>query len=130
MKLRTFKMWRTVIVFIVAIIVGWSVAQGNALVPVPTVIASVIILLLFKRGVKEVIIDERIFSIANKAAMLAFRIFAIIAATVGGTLIAMSRETAPGLDQAGFTLAYSSAAMVLIYYIGYFYYSKKLGGRE
>jgi len=127
---KTFKLWRSIIVIIIAILVGWSVVSGNALVPVPAVITGIIIVFLFKKGVKEVIVDERIFSIADKASMLTFRAFAILAATAGATLLALSREGFPDLFKIGLTLAYSVCAMLVFYYIAYIYYNRKFGGKE
>ena len=57
MSYNTFKLIRLIIVIILGVLVAWSAYQGNAWVPVPAVIAAIIILLLFKRSVKEVIVD-------------------------------------------------------------------------
>jgi len=130
MSYKQFKLWRTIIVIIVAILVGWSVANNNALIPVPTVIAGTVIVLLLKRGMKEVIVDERIFSVADKAAMLVFRTFVILAGMAAATMLALNQERYPDLEQAGFTLAYSVCTLLLFYCIAYIYYNRKYGGKE
>jgi uncharacterized membrane protein len=130
MSHKTLRLWRGIVVIIVAILVGWSVASGNAWIPVPAVIVGIVAVILLKRGLKEVIVDERIFSVADKAAMLAFRIFTILAATAGATMLALSREGNPDLEQAGFTLAYSACALLLFYYIAFTFYNRKYGGKE
>ncbi len=129
MSYKKFKLWRTIII-IVAILVGWSVANNNALIPVPAVIAGTVIVLLLRRGMKEVIVDERVFSVADKAAMLVFRTFVIIAGLTAATMLALNHERYPDLEQAGFTLAYSVCALLLFYYIAYVYFNRKYGGKE
>lgn len=130
MSYKVFKLCRTIVIIIVAILVGWSVANNNALIPVPTVIAGIVIVLLLKRGMKEVIVDERIFSVADKASMFVFRTFIILAAMAAATILAFKPDRYPNLDQAGFTLAYSICAMLLVYYLAYMYYNRKYGGKE
>ena len=130
MSYKQFKLWRTIVVIIVAILVGWSVANNNALIPVPAVIAGIVIVLLLKKGMKEIIVDERIFSLADKAAMFVFRSFVILAGMAAATMLALNQERYPDLEQAGFTLAYSVCAMLVIYWIAYFYYNRKFGGKE
>jgi uncharacterized membrane protein len=127
---KIYKLWRTIVVIIVAILVIWSVTNSNALVPIPTVMAGIVILLLLKRGMKEVVVDERVFSVADKAAMLVFRSFIILAGMAAATMLALDQGSYPDLEQAGFALAYSICAMLLIYYIAYVYYNRKYGGKE
>ena len=88
------------------------------------------ILLLFRKGVKEVGVDERIYSIADKAAQKAFRTFGILAAVTGATLVAINKGSSPVLLHVGLTLAYATCALVIFYYIFYTYYNRKLGGKE
>ena len=90
MSYKKFKLWRTIVVIIVAILVGWSAATNNPLIPIPIVIVGTVIVLLLKRGVKEVIVDERIFSVADKAAMLVFRTFVILAGMAAATMLALN----------------------------------------
>jgi uncharacterized membrane protein len=120
MSYKTYRLWKAVVTAIVAVLVAWSVLNGNALIPIPTVIAGVVIIYLFHRGVKEVVVDERVYSV---------RIFGTLAATTGATLIALSRGGSPDVGQAGFTLVYAACAIIVIYYIAFIYYNRKLGGR-
>ncbi len=130
MSYKIFKLWRIIVAIIVVILVGWSVANNNALIPVPAVIAGIVIVLLLKRGMKEVVVDERIFSVADKAAMFVFRTFVILAGMAAATMLALNLERYPGLEQAGLTLAYSVCALLILYYIAYMYYNRKYSSRE
>ena len=129
MSFKMFTLIRVVVVMIVAGVIGWAVTSGNAVLPVPVAIAGAAILfLLLKRRVKEVVVDERIYTIAGKAVDKTYRIFGMVAALAGATLIAVSKEGSPTLLYIGLTLSYSGCGLVLIYYIFYTYYNKKLGG--
>ena len=125
MSYKRFKLWRTIVIIIVAILVGWSGATNNPLIPIPVVIVGTVILLLLKRGVKEVIVDERVFSVADKAATLVFRTFVILAGMTAATMLALNQERYPDLEQAGFTLAYSVCALLVFYCVAYTYYNRK-----
>lgn len=129
MSYRKFMLWRTMVFIIVVILVGWSVASNNPLIPIPTVIAGIVIVQLLKRGMREVIVDERVFSVTDKAAMLVFRTFVILAAMAAATMLGLNQERYPELEQAGFTLAYSVCTLLLLYYIAYIYYNRKYGGK-
>ena len=130
MSRKMFKLCTVVITMIVAALIAWAITTGNALIPIPAVIAGVVILYLFRRGVKEVVEDERIYRIADKASRRTVQILGILMAVAGATLIAVSRSGSPSLEQAGYALAYSVCAMLVIYYITYIYYNRKFGGKE
>jgi uncharacterized membrane protein len=130
MSFKQFTVIRIFVIVIMASLIVWAVNNGNYLIPVPVAIAAFVILLLFRRGVKEVVVDERVYSISEKASLATFRIFGITAAVTGATLVALSRETVPALEPAGFTLAYATCLLVVIYYVAYFYYNRKYSGKR
>ena len=96
----------------------------------PAVIAAIITLLLFRRGVKEIIVDERVYSVAYKASRLAFVTFGVGAVTIGATLLALGQADSPELKPVGFTLCYAVCALVVVYNIAYIFYNRQLGGKE
>jgi uncharacterized membrane protein len=130
MSFKQFTVIKLVVVIIMAGLIGWSVTSGNYWIPVPAVIAALMILLLFRRGVKEVVVDERVYSIAEKASYLAFRIFGIAAAVIGATLVAIGWDSSSDLYKIGLTLAFAACGLVLIYYIAYIYYNRKYSGKK
>ena len=130
MSLKTYRFLTVTVTLIVAVFVGWAVAAGNTLIPAPVVIAGAIILCLCRRRIKETIEDERVHSIADKAAGRTINFVVILMAVVGVTLIAMSPGRSPDLEPAGFTLGYAVCVILIVYNILYFYYSRKLGGKE
>jgi uncharacterized membrane protein len=130
MSFKQFTVIRIFVIVIMAGLVSWAVNSGNYLIPIPVAIAALVILLLFRRGVKEVVVDERIYSIAEKASLIAFRVFGIAAAVIGATLVALGQGAVPEMAPIGFTLTYSVCGLVLIYYIAYIHYNRKYSGRK
>lgn len=130
MSFKQFTVMKIVVVIIMGGLIGWAVSNGNYWIPVPAVIAALMIVLLFRRGVKEVVVDERVYSIAEKASYLAFRIFGIAAAVIGATFVALGQETVPELLAIGLTLAFAACGLVLIYYIAYTCYKRKYSGKK
>ena len=130
MSIKTYTAIRILVVAIMATLTVWAVAQGNALIPIPVFIAAMVILLLFRRGVKEIVVDERIYSIAEKASLIALRIFGIAAAIIGATLVALGWDSSSDLYKIGLTLAYSVCGLMVIYYIAYIYYNRKYSGKK
>ena len=48
----------------------------------------------------------------------------------GATLVAISKDGLEYLSTIGLTLAYSTCALMVIYYIAYLYYNKKYSGKK
>jgi uncharacterized membrane protein len=130
MSFKTFTVIKMFVIIIMAGLVGWAVVSGNALIPIPVAIAALVILLLFRKGVKEVVVDERIYSIAEKASLVAFRVFGIAAALIGATLVALGQEVVPEMEPIGFTLAFAVCGLMVIYYIAYTCYKRKYSGKK
>lgn len=130
MSYKRFRLFKAFIVIVAGVLATWAAANGNPWIPVPAVIAAIIILLVFRRGIMEIIVDERTYSVAYKASRLAFVIFSVGAVTIGATLLAFGKGDYPELKPIGFTLTYSVCGLVLIYSIAYIIYNRILGGRE
>jgi uncharacterized membrane protein len=128
-----FKQFTAIRIFILIIMVGlisWAIVSGNAWIPIPVIIAALVIQLFVRRRVKEVVVDERVYSIAEKASLVAFRIFGIAAAVIGATLVALGWQSASDLYKIGLTLAYAVCGLLVIYYIAYIYYNRKYSGKK
>jgi uncharacterized membrane protein len=128
MSYKTYRLYKAVLVVIIAALVGWAVPAGNAFVPVPAAIIGMLILLFIRRGVKEIIVDERTYNIANQASRAAFQIVTLAMVLIGATLVALGNSRYPEAGPAGFTLIYSACGFLVVYLIGYIYYNRKLGG--
>jgi uncharacterized membrane protein len=111
-------------------VVGFSVASENWVAPIVVVIVGVLVMLILRRTIKEVYADERTYTIAHKASRLTIAIIAIIMPVTGAVLLALSHHNlSSARAQVGFALEYITCGLLIIQYIAYYYYSRKLGGR-
>ena len=130
MSVKTYRLWMLAITVVVAVLVGWSVTIGYALVPIPVFLAGAIIIYLLRRRVKALTEDERVHSIVNRTSRRTVEIIVILMAIAGATLLAVSQGGSPDLEPAGLTLAYSVCATLIIYNILYTYYNRRYSGKE
>ncbi len=124
MNLKTYKLCSIIITIALGIVVGWSITTNNYIIPAIAIILAVLAMQLCKKKLTEVLVDERIHKIANKAAMISMRIFTI-AAAVTGIVMVMLRDKYPELGPVGYTLSYSVCVFMLLFQAFYTYYSRK-----
>ncbi|MFC1903798.1 DUF2178 domain-containing protein [Chloroflexota bacterium] len=130
MSYKRYILVRIIGVIIVATLGVLAATTGNMLILIPPALAIGVLIYFFSRRVREVVVDERINSIAHKATRLAFLAFVILAVVIGAILIALSQESSSNLYQIGLTLNFSVCAILVMYWIAYIYYNRKLGGKE
>ncbi len=126
---KRYRLYKAMVVIIIAVLVGWAVPAGKAYIPVPAALIGMVALLFIRRGVKEVVVDERTYNIANLASRAAFQITALAMVLIGATLVALGNGKYAGAEPIGFTLIYSACGLLVVYLIGYSYYNRKLGGK-
>ncbi len=127
----TFRAYRIVKFIIMLILVALTIVAldyGIAWIPIPAGLLAVIAMLLARRRVKEVVVDERNYAIANRASRFTFQVGATILAFIGVTLEALNRGGHPELHPYALTLIYSAIGLLVIYIFSTLYYSGKLGG--
>jgi len=105
-------------------LVGWSVAIGNAVIPIPATIGGAGLLYLLRKRLREVVEDERNYRISEKASRSTIQISAFLMAITGAVLIALHINGASPLKEVGLTLAFSGCALLIIYLTFYSYYSR------
>ena len=130
MKFKTYQFWKLLLVVLVAVLVGWSVPSGNPYIPIPAAVVVMVVMLVLRRRVKEVVVDERTYSVANRASRTAFQVGTLFMALIGATLLALAYGDSPALEPVGYALIYSAAGFLLIYLVSYNLYNRKLGGKE
>ncbi len=123
MTKKTYQIWRLVVVFVLAMVFSQSITMGNYAVPVALMVIASLFLWFLRSRVKDVLADERDYSTAGKAALLALQIFGWLAAV--GTLILYSqRALNPFYEAVSLTLSYSVLFLFLVYGIVFRYYNK------
>jgi len=120
MNRKRFAMCGAITTGAIGAIVGYSVYTHNFMLPFIAVTAGILILHLLRRKVDEVIEDERIYRISERASRRVLEIFGIGSALGGVTLIALDKH-----QEVGYALAFSACIMVLLYMIFYAYYSMR-----
>jgi len=130
MSFRMYQICKFLIVLIMAGPVAWAVTAGIAWIPIPAAAVALFIMFLTRRTVKEVVVDERSYTIASQASRITFQASAIIMAFVGLTLEALSRGDYPNLRPYADTLVFSACGLVLLYLANVLYYTGKYGATE
>jgi uncharacterized membrane protein len=90
-----------------------------------SVAVGVILFYLCKTSVEEVV-DERDERVSERASKVAVVIFAATSAFAGVLLIAL-RNDHPEHTNAGFALAFSACALMILYSVLYGYYNRRYG---
>ena len=120
MNQKQFAIYAALVCAMMGAVVGYGVSKGNALLPAIAFSIGVVLIALGKRGVKEVMEDERTQRISEKASRRTYEVFVGGAALIGTTLIALNKHI-----EAGYTLAFSACALLILYIIFYGYYNRK-----
>jgi uncharacterized membrane protein len=105
-------------------VIGWSINEGNAVLPAVAVIAGAVLLYLCKTRVTEVMEDERIHRVGEKAARKTFQVFTITTALTGTVLIAL-RNKYPQFEQIGSVLMFCLFTLMVLYMVFYAYYNSR-----
>lgn len=124
--MENYKIVRVIITMFVAIVAGISVTIGEIIPAILAIVIGGMVSYIYKRTTNETLEDERIVKISEKASRMAMVLFSISIAIIGLFFITM-RNQYPDFIQAGYTLAYSSVALLALYYVFYEYYNKKYG---
>jgi len=96
------------------------VSVRNALLPAIAFAIGFVLISLGRRRVTEVIEDERVIRISEKASRRVYQVFVTAAALIGVTLLALNRYI-----EVGYTLAFSACALPILYMIFYGYYRRR-----
>ncbi len=120
MDRRQFEIFRAVICVAIGAVVVYAVSIGNILLPVIVVVSGFILLSLGKKRVTEVIEDERIYRISERASKSTLQSFGVGIALTGLSLLLLDKHT-----EAGYALTFSACALGLLYLIFYKHYSRR-----
>jgi uncharacterized membrane protein len=119
---------RIIVVLVMGALIGWSVSVGNIALLLVAFLAGPVALYLLRRRLDGVTEDERIHLIHEKASARTVQVFAVITASLGAILIALSRSGYVDSSQSGFTLVYSACALLVLHLLFRIYYRRKYGG--
>jgi len=124
---KKFKLYGLVITIIVGFIIGLSAVRGEPITAIFAVVIGMILLYVFKSRVKEVIEDERVYKISEKASRRTIQVVGTATAIIGLSVLGLSKNGYLDLVEIGYSLACFAAILLMVYMIFYGYYAKKLG---
>ncbi len=120
MERKKFVVYAALICAAMGAVVGYGVSVRNALLPVIAFAIGIVLIALGRKKVTEVMEDERVIRISEKASRMVFQVFVTAAALISATLLALNRYT-----EVGYTLAFLACALLILYMILYGYYRRK-----
>lgn len=130
MSYKKYMVLRVLIIVVMAFLGAWAATSDNLLLLIPVVVVLGALLITLRRKVKEVIVDERVNTIAGRASRLAFVVFVLLAVIAAATLIYLAEGTSDVRFHIGLTLDYAACALMVFYWLAYIYYNRKFGGKK
>ena len=128
MRLETYNKIRSAIVFAIAILTAYGVLQNNIFIVVVAVTSGIVALYISRRGLTEIVHDERTILIRSKAASATVAITTVAMAIVGLSLVFLSGQGIGNYEQIGYLLAYQASIILCLNALLSYYYRNKLGG--
>jgi uncharacterized membrane protein len=127
MSAKTNRLCSMVIVFALAAFIAWSIImEMPVFVPIAGFVVALLLMRLCRRFTREIMVDERIHKINEKASAISYRISTVLMAITGLVFITMRNTLPSEFEIVGSTLAYSVCAIMLIHLAFYRYYKNKL----
>jgi len=131
MSYKNFKIARLLITFFLAMTVSIAVSTENVLLAVSAIGIGMITMVLIKKNVKAVLVDEMVKNIAGKSALMAYSITVPVLAALS-LIFMFSNLSNEGsyLYNLGMIFSYIALFNMAVYSIAYYYYRKKYGSDE
>ena len=128
MSYKNFKIARLLITFFLAMTVSIAVSTENILLAVSAIGIGMITMLLIRRNVKAVLVDEMVKNIAGKSALMAYSITVPVLALLS-LIFMFSNLSNEGsyLYNLGMIFSYIALFNMAVYSIAYYYYRNKYG---
>lgn len=127
MNFADFGRLTTLVVLIGSILIGLSIAVGSAILPITIATMIIVIIFYLRTRVTEVMHDEIIYKMTQKAGKLAIYIATPSFAVIGLIIVALRKWLPPLLVDSGYFMSFTSIILALIYALCYIYYSNKHG---
>jgi uncharacterized membrane protein len=131
MKISTFRKVKIMIITFAAATVGIAAVNNNMYLALAGVGIGMLFLILVRRSVKAVTVDERISHISGRAARLTYAIVTTFIAFLSLFFISSGERTGePYLEALGTILSYVALLSLAIYAMSYKFYSKQYGSKD
>ena len=127
MNNKTYRKFRIGMVIFMLVIVSIAVIRDNIILSVAGVLTGMAFMVV-ARPKTDIQIDEREKMVREKAAQMAYAIFAPTIGLGSVLLILLARGEFYLIEAIGIVLAYLSLFLIALYAISHFYFNRKYGG--
>lgn len=127
MDFADFSRYTTLVVVLGSVLIGLAIAVGNSMVPITIATSIIIIIFYLRTRVTEVMQDEIIYKMTQKAGKLAIYITTPGFAIIGLGIVAFQNWLPPLLVTSGYFMSFVAIVLAFIYALCYIYYSNKHG---
>lgn len=127
MDRKKFKLYGIVITVVVGFLVGLSAFRGEPIAAIIAVVIGMMLLYVLKSRVKQVIEDERVFKISEKASRRTIQVVGTTTAILGLSIMGLSSSGYLDLTEVGYALTVFATVLLMVYMIFYGYYARKFG---
>lgn len=126
MQIKSFKKVQIGVSFFMGATVAVAVLIDNLFLALTAVLAGMIFMFLVKRKVKGVMVDERIISLAGKAARITYGIVTMVLAIASLIFVVLGKANGEFyLESLGIIFSYITLFSMAVYSISYRYLSRK-----
>jgi len=127
MSAKIYRVFTLIVVIALAAFIAWSILMEMPVyLPIIGIVGGLLLIRLCRHFTREIMVDERIHQINEKAAAISYRIFSIATAICGICLIILKQSIPAEFLIVGETLVYSVCVLMLIHLAFYYYYGHKL----
>jgi uncharacterized membrane protein len=128
MELDTYRKIRTAIILSIVTVVAFGVIQNSNFLVVLAATLGIVALYASRRGLSEVLHDERTVLFRSKAASATLAIITVGMAIIGLSLILLNGYGIGNYEQIGYLLVYQACIVLFLNALLGYYYRNKLGG--
>ena len=124
MKASTYRTCTLIIGVLLAAFIAWSIiSELPVVVPALGFAVGLLLVRICRRYTKELMEDERIHKINDKASSASYRTSTILMVAVAIVFISLKNNLPYELEIAGLTLSFTACALMLVH-LGYYYFYK------
>jgi len=127
MESRKFKQYGFIITIVVGFFIGLSAFRGEPTTAIVAVVVGMILIYVLKSRVKQVLEDERVYRVSEKASHRTIQVVGTTTALLGLSILGLSKSGYLELVDVGYSLVCFATVLLMVYMIFYGYYARKFG---
>lgn len=127
MKRKQFRVITVLTAMTMGVVASFSVSIGNPVPAIASFFAGIAVMYLAKHRLEDIVEDERIRQINQKASGITLQ-FITLSFAIGGIILVAMEDNYPKYTDLGFFMSYASCAILVLYSIFYMYFNKESGG--